>query len=565
MKFLTPQLTYLLTQQENRRNLKSLARYFAFLAGTVAVYSVVFHAVMLWEGQNHSWLTGAYWTLTVMSTLGFGDITFHSDLGRAFSILVLLSGIVLLLIVLPFAFIRFFYAPWLEAQLRLRAPREAAPDAEGHVILCHYDEIARGLIDRLHDQDTPYYVIEPDHATAAQMHADGISVVCGEVDATSTYEALRVERAGLVVANLDDATNTSITLTVREVDVRVPVAALAEDKDSVDVLQLSGANSVLALKHRLGEHLAARVTVGTHQAHPVGRFKDLVIAEFPVHGTPLAGRSVADTRLRELTGLNIIASSEKGELVPARADTVLSDHSIAVLVGSDEQIEALDAMFVIYEPNENPVLVIGGGKVGRSVLRALKDREVVVNVIERDPALRSRLTGLADRVIIGDAAEREVILDAGVAQAPSVVLTTHDSATNVFLSIYCRRLSPDTAIISRLTAERNLESMYRAGADSVLSDATLGVNSLLSLVQGRELVLAGEGVDLFVEPVPEKLAGKDLAASGIATKTGLNVVAVQKPDGAALNPKADTVLDPSHELVMLGTAEQRDAFRAAFV
>ena len=56
------------------------------------------------------------------------------DLGRAFSVLVLLSGIVLLLIVLPFAFIRFFYAPWLEAQLRLRAPREAAKDAKDHVI-----------------------------------------------------------------------------------------------------------------------------------------------------------------------------------------------------------------------------------------------------------------------------------------------------------------------------------------------------------------------------------------------------------------------------------------------
>jgi voltage-gated potassium channel len=66
-----------------------------------------------------------------MSTLGFGDITFTSDIGRVFSVVVLVSGIILLLIVLPFAFIRFFYAPWLEAQIRLRAPRRvpAAPAA----------------------------------------------------------------------------------------------------------------------------------------------------------------------------------------------------------------------------------------------------------------------------------------------------------------------------------------------------------------------------------------------------------------------------------------------------
>ena len=124
MKFLTPQLTYLLQQQQTRQNLQALSKYLAFLAGTVAVYSVLFHLLMLYEGQQHTWLTGLYWTLTVMSTLGFGDITFQGDLGRMFSIVVLLSGIVLLLIVLPFAFIRFFYAPWLEAQLRLRAPRQ---------------------------------------------------------------------------------------------------------------------------------------------------------------------------------------------------------------------------------------------------------------------------------------------------------------------------------------------------------------------------------------------------------------------------------------------------------
>ena len=98
MKFLTPQLAYLLHQQEARRNLNALLKYLAFLAATILAYSVLFHAMMLYEGQYHSWLTGFYWTLTVMSTLGFGDITFHSDLGRAFSVVVLLSGIVLLLI-----------------------------------------------------------------------------------------------------------------------------------------------------------------------------------------------------------------------------------------------------------------------------------------------------------------------------------------------------------------------------------------------------------------------------------------------------------------------------------
>ena len=108
-----------------RRRLAPFIKYLALLVVVVLLYGWGFHAIMAWEGQDHTWFTGIYWALTVMSTLGFGDITFESDLGRFFTIVVLLYGIVVLLILAPFTFIRFFYAPWLEAQVRLRAPRSA--------------------------------------------------------------------------------------------------------------------------------------------------------------------------------------------------------------------------------------------------------------------------------------------------------------------------------------------------------------------------------------------------------------------------------------------------------
>ena len=564
MKFLTPQLTYLLTQREYRRNIKTLLQYLGFLGGTVVVYSVIFHVLMLHEGQQHSWLTGFYWTLTVMSTLGFGDITFHTDLGRLFSMTVLLSGIVLLLIVLPFVFIRSFYAPWLEAQLRLRAPREAPEGVRDHVILCRYDEVAAGLVRKLRDLGVAYYVIEPDAAAAATLHGDGVSVVTGDLDSVATYRALRVEDAKLVVANLSDAENSNIALTVREQCEDVPIAAFAEEMDSVDVLELSGATSVLPLKHRLGEYLASRVTVGPAHAHVVGRFKELVIAEFPVENTGLAGRTIRDTRLRELTGLNIVACWQRGRLLPATAEMVLTEHSVAVVVGSEDQIAELDAMFVIYTANDNPVLVIGGGKVGQATARALRRRDVAVCLIERDEALRPSLAAVCDNVVIGDASDRSVIMKAGLDLTPSVVLTTNDDAMNSFLAVYCRRLNPGVRIVSRETHERNLEAIYRAGADSVLSYSTLGVKSLLALVLGSDATFVGEGVDLLVEPVPPSLAGQRLKDAGISEKTGLNVVALEQPGGGVESASAGSRLAEGAALVMLGTREQRRAFRAEF-
>jgi voltage-gated potassium channel len=564
MKFLASQITYFLTQGETRRSLWALVRYLAFLVGIMIAYSVLFHALMLYEGHRHSWLTGFYWTLTVMSTLGFGDITFHTDLGRVFSIVVLLSGIFLLLIVLPFIFIRLFYAPWLENHLRLYAPREAARDTSDHVILCRYDEIVQGLASRLDLLSIPYYVIEPDPAAAAALHADGVSVVTGELDNVATYQALHTERAKLVVANVGDAENTNITLTVREAFPDVPVVAFAEDENSLDILELSGATLVLPLKHRLGEHLASRLDVGAAHTHVVGRFEDLLIAEFPLHNTGLAGRTLRDTRLRELTGLSVVACWDRGRLRPARPETVLSTHSVPVVVGTEEQMTDLDAMFAIYRPNQAPVLVIGGGKVGHSVARALKRRDIVVHIVERDPTLRDSLSEVADEVIIGDAAALDIEHRAGIETASAVVLSTADDATNIFLTLYCRRLNPDAHIASRISHDRNLEAIHRAGADSVLSGNTLGIQALLSLIQGRDIVLMGEGVEVFTDEVPPRLVGKTLGESGIGSTTGLSVVAVQTSDGLSASPSAVTELAAGSKLLMCGTAEQREEFRQNF-
>ena len=155
-------------------------------------------------------------------------------------------------------------------------------------------------------------------------------------------------------------------------------------------------------------------------------------------------------------------------------------------------------------------------------------------------------------------------MEAGIAQAPSVVLTTNDDATNIFLALYCRKLNAETHIVSRITHEWNLEAIHRAGANFALSHGSLAVKSLISLVQGRELVILGEGAELFVEGVPSTLVGKRLGESGIGARTGLNVIAVRHAGVSKTNPSADTELPRDADLVMLGTAEQRRQFVKLF-
>jgi Trk K+ transport system NAD-binding subunit len=564
MKFLGSLFAATLRKSETRQNLRTFRRFLLLLLVVTVLYAILFHVIMEYEGRSHSWVTGFYWALTVMTTLGFGDITFTSDLGRLFTIVVLVTGVVLLLLVLPFTFIQFFYAPWLEAKLHLRAPRVLPAAARGHVIIARWDAIGAGLADRLRQYGIPYVVLEPDAATAARLMDEEVTVLTGEVDSRATYENARLGAACLLVANADDATNSNIALTAREVASDVPIAAIVTGEESVDILRVSGCTHPLPLKQWLGEYLASRTDTGRAEAHVIGSFKGLQIAEFALRHTPLAGRAVRDTRLRETTGLNVVGVWERGRLQPAYPGTALGENSVMVVAGTAEQVSGLEGLLQAGQAAPHPVLVIGCGNVGVAAAGALHAKGAPVYVMDREASRVERLRGIANRLYAGDAADRDDLMAAGLDEASTALLTTNDDATNIYLAVYCRRLKPELRIVSRINHDRNLESIHRAGADFVLSYADLGVDAILAIAQGQELVILGEGIDLFTAPVPAGLENRTLAESGIGSRTGLSVVAVQH-DGRLVNILSSSmVLRPGDELVLLGSMPQRQAFAAAF-
>jgi Trk K+ transport system NAD-binding subunit len=187
-----------------------------------------------------------------------------------------------------------------------------------------------------------------------------------------------------------------------------------------------------------------------------------------------------------------------------------------------------------------------------------------VHGIDRHGEALATLDGAADAVFAGDAADRTLLDRAGIHEAAAVLLTTNDDAMNIYLAVYCRRLNGHLRIVSRITHERNVEAIHRAGADFVLSYTTLGAEAVMSRLRGYEPVLLGEGVELFSVGVPLRLAGRPLRESEIGARTGLSVVAIQQADRLITELTGDTVLPKDADLLMLGSLEQRRSFAEAF-
>ncbi|MEX0820314.1 MAG: NAD-binding protein [Pirellulaceae bacterium] len=557
MKSLPAALGFLL-HPVRRRNFMTLGKLLALFVVMVAVYTIIFHFLMMREGQRHSWATGVYWVMVVMSTLGFGDITFHSDLGRLFSVVVLLSGSIFMLVLLPFMFIQFFYVPWTEAQASARAPRELSPKITGHVILTGLSVIEQTLIRMLQRAQIKYVLLVGELNEALRLHDEGYRVMLGDLDDRETYVRARAEQASLVVAAQRDTTNTHIAFTVREISASVSIVATASASASVDILELAGCDQVLQLGEMLGQSLARRVIGRDAKSHVVGEFGELLIGEAAAAGTPLVGRTLRDIRLAEHAQVNVVGVWDRGRFEVAGPDTMIQSTSILLLAGRRVDLDEYNQLFCLYSAAEAPVIIIGGGRVGRSTARELRAQGVDYRIVEHNP---ERIRD-PERYIIGDAAELEVLTRAGITDSSSVVITTHDDDVNVYLAIYCRRLRPDVQILARANQDRNVLTLHRAGADFVMSYASTGASSLFNLLKRGKMLLLAEGLDVFRVPVPGSLVGRSLAECRFRQTTGCNVVAVVQDGKTDANPDPHRPLDDNAELIIVGDAESEERFFA---
>ncbi|WP_373499370.1 TrkA family potassium uptake protein [Desulfococcus sp.] len=559
MKTMATQLALLMRLGQRRSNMRLLVRFSIVLILFFGVYSVLFHMLMLYEGRQYSWITGFYWTLTTMSTLGFGDITFTSDMGRFFSVVVLLSGIIFLLIMLPFTFIQFFYAPWLEEQNKARAPRAVPESISGHLIFTHFDAVTVNLVQKLGQYGIDYVILNAELQNALDLHDQGYQVVVGDLDDPETYRRLNIDRAAMVVVMNDDVASTNIIFTIRETNAGVVIVTNADADDSLDILALAGSTHVLQFTKMLGQALARRVHGVSMKANVVGRFDQLLIAEAPAMRTWLQGKTLAESRLREVAGVTVVGIWEQGQFRIPGPQSQIGESTVLVLAGTEAQLDRFDRSIggsTEEAANNAPVIVLGGGRVGMAVADTLRAREIDFRVVEKKTGIAS----LDPRFIQGSAADLDVLVKAGFHETPSVIITTHDDNLNIYLTIYCRRLRPDVQIISRASLDRNINTLHRAGANLVMSFSSLVTATILNLLHPQKMLMLSEGLNVFRTALNPKLENRALLNIQIRENTGCSVVAVKRRDELIINPDPAIVLEHGDELVLIGSAGSEKMF-----
>ena len=241
----------------------------------------------------------------------------------------------------------------------------------------------------------------------------------------------------------------------------------------------------------------------------------------------------------------------------------LAARGFLLLAGTADQLEAYDRKAGQRSTRSSaPVLIIGGGRVGRATAAALERRGLPFCCVERDP---EAVPADDPRYILGNAGELPVLQRGHIMETPSVIITTHDDDLNIYLTIYCRKLRPNVQILTRSIRDRNVASLYNAGANLVMSHASMASTTIINLLTPGRVTIITEGLTIFRVTAPRALVGLSLRESRIREKTDCNVVALKSGEGELRVPPDPRVpMKPDTELVLIGSADAERRFMECF-
>ena len=216
-------------------------------------------------------------------------------------------------------------------------------------------------------------------------------------------------------------------------------------------------------------------------------------------------------------------------------------------------------------------IVVGYGRLGKSVANELVQSGHRVCVIEEDAALVEVARAEFEHVLHGDGGRDDILLEAGLTRARGLAIATPDAADSVLITLSARQLAPNLPIVTRVTNDEVGAKARRAGASIVVSPHSMaGWRMAHSLIRPHstgflELAMMAEHDGIQIEdmtiPANSPLDGRSLSELMVGQKYGVLIIAVRRTDGTLVpTPPADTRVAEGDVLIVIGAPERVQLF-----
>ncbi|QDU96303.1 potassium channel family protein [Lignipirellula cremea] len=220
----------------------------------------------------------------------------------------------------------------------------------------------------------------------------------------------------------------------------------------------------------------------------------------------------------------------------------------------------------------NHVIICGFGLNGQLLSESLYRQKRAFVVIDHEAHLVAEARESGYLSVIGDATEEEVLLEAGVRRAKSLVTALPNDALNVFITLTTRNLSPNIQIIARADQKSTEKKLRQAGANKVVAPAVISARQMVRMITRPSTadlmdIMAESSIIEYdldeIEVLPDcGLIDITVRETEANRRHRLLVVAVKQADGnMLLNPDASFQFKVGDVLILMGRGEDVQGFR----
>lgn len=324
---------------------RKLALWTALLAALLVAGSLGF----VWL-EGWSFFDALYMTVTTLSTVGYGEIHPLSRMGRAYNMVLILTGMGVLFYLVG-SLARVLIEGEIKDALGKRQLLTRIKKLKDHYIICGFGRIGESIAHELKARGMPLVVIENNPDNLPRLESGGHFFVVGDATREEALLEAGIERAkGLVAVVHSDASNVYIVLTARSLNQNLYIVARAEDRAAEQKLLRAGANKVESPYHMGGQrmaHIILHPTVVTFLELAMKEGVEWSMEEVRVgQNSILQGVLLQDSGIRQKLDLILVAIKRAdGEMLfnPSHDTPILAGDTLIAL-GMRKNLDALEEM-----------------------------------------------------------------------------------------------------------------------------------------------------------------------------------------------------------------------------
>jgi len=224
----------------------------------------------------------------------------------------------------------------------------------------------------------------------------------------------------------------------------------------------------------------------------------------------------------------------------------------------------------------NHVIIVGYGRNGKQAAQKLMTYHKPFVIIEQDEEVVHKFQSEDVNFVTGNANEDEILIEAGVERAATLISALPNDSDNLFVVLSARQMNSKMKIISRASEETTYQKLKFAGANNVIMPDKIGGDHMASLVVVPDLlefldhlqVATGGRVNVqqinydAVCPDHESRTIRDI---DLRNRTGCSIIGYKSPDGNyIINPEASLMLEKDSILIVIGRPEQIEKLHKEF-